>query len=373
MYGCEQMNDDKRFMARALELAGRGLYTTHPNPRVGCVIVRDGEIVGEGFHARAGEPHAEIHALRAAGERARGATAYVTLEPCCHHGRTPPCSDALIAAGVVRVVAAMRDPNPRVDGGGEAVLCAAGVAAESGVLETEARELNVGFVKRMTLGLPSVRLKWGASLDGRTALANGASQWITGVESRRDVQFWRAQSSAVLSSAASVIADQARLNVRLSAAELGIEGTVRQPVRVILDRELRLTPDLPVFDGQGEVWIYTAVVDAARRAVLLAAGARIFDVPTAAAGLDLAFILRDLAQREINEVWIEAGARLGGAFLAQGLVDELVVYVAPMLLGHTARPLAVLPEMTQLNQAQHWWWQDVTRVGGDLRLTLRPS
>lgn len=368
------MNDDIRFMARALELARRGLYTTHPNPRVGCVIVNAGEIVGEGFHARAGEPHAEIHALRTAGERARGATAYVTLEPCCHHGRTPPCSDALIAAGVARVMVAMRDPNPRVDGGGEAVLCAAGVAVESGILEAEARELNVGFIKRMTLGLPFVHLKWGASLDGRTALANGNSQWITGAEARRDVQFWRAQSSAVLSSAASVIADQARLNVRLSAAELGIEGNVRQPVRVILDRELRITPDLPIFDGQGEVWIYTACDDAVRKAMLEAAGAQVFAAPLdAAGGFDLHWILADLAQREINELWIETGARLGGAFLAQGLVDELIVYLAPMLLGHTARPLAELPEMTQLNQAQRWQWQDVARVGEDVRLTLRSA
>jgi len=369
----KQVSDDLRFMARALELARRGLYTTHPNPRVGCVIVRDGEVVGEGFHARAGEPHAEVHALRMAGERARGATAYVTLEPCCHHGRTPPCSDALVAAGVVRVVAAMRDPNPRVDGGGEAVLCAAGVAVESGLLEAEARELNAGFIKRMTLGLPFVRLKWGASLDGRTALANGQSQWITGEQARRDVQFWRARSSAILSSAASVIADQARLNVRLTADELGIEGHVHQPVRVILDRELRMTPDLPIFDNHGEIWIYTAAPDASRRAALLATGARIFESPLTEHGLDLAFILRDLAQREINELWIETGARLGGAFLAQGLVDELIVYLAPMLLGHTARPLAELPEMTQLNQAQHWQWQSVTQIGEDLRLILQPT
>ncbi|MGD9889614.1 MAG: bifunctional diaminohydroxyphosphoribosylaminopyrimidine deaminase/5-amino-6-(5-phosphoribosylamino)uracil reductase RibD [Halothiobacillaceae bacterium] len=361
---------DTHFMARALELARRGLYTTHPNPRVGCVIVRDGIIVGEGFHARAGGPHAEIHALRMAGERARGATAYVTLEPCCHHGRTPPCSDALLAAGVVRVVAAMRDPNPRVDGGGEAVLCAAGVAVESGLLEAEARTLNAGFIKRMTLGMPLVRLKWGASLDGRTALANGASQWITGSEARRDVQFWRAQSSAVLSSAQSVIADQARLNVRLTADELGVEGAVRQPVRVILDRELRLAPDLPIFDAQGEVWIYTATPNAPRHAALLAAGVKILAAPVSGQGLDLAFILRDLAQREINELWIEAGARLGGAFLAQGLVDELIVYLAPILLGHTARPLAELPELDELTQAQRWQFQDARRVGEDVRLVL---
>jgi len=252
-------------------------------------------------------------------------------------------------------------------------LCAAGVAVESGLLEAEARALNAGFIKRMTHVLPLVRLKWGASLDGRTALANGQSQWITGTEARRDVQFWRAQSSAILSSAASVMADQARLNMRLTAQELNIEGSVRQPVRVILDRELRLTPDLPIFDGQGEIWIYTAAPDAPSHTALLATGARIITAPRAANGLDLVFILRDLAAREINEVWIESGARLGGAFLAQGLVDELIVYLAPVLLGHSARPLAELPELTKLNQAQHWQWQDVTRIGEDLRLILQPA
>ena len=366
-------NDDVRFMARALELARRGLYTTQPNPRVGCVIVRDGIVVGEGFHARAGEPHAEIHALRMAGERAGGATAYVTLEPCCHWGRTGPCSNALIEAGVTRVVSAMQDPNPRVAGGGHGLLRAAGVQVESSVLVEEARALNAGFIKRMSTGMPLVRVKWGASLDGRTALANGASQWITGSEARRDVQFWRAQSSAVLSSAQSVIADQARLNVRLTPQELGIEGAVRQPVRVILDRELNMTPELPIFDGQGEVWIYTATPDAPHRAALLATGTQIVPAPVSGQGLDLAFILRDLAQREVNELWIEAGARLGGAFLAQGWVDELIVYLAPMLLGHTARPLAELPEIAELNQAQRWTWRDVRRVGGDLRVVLSCS
>ena len=362
---------DARFMARALELARRGLYTTHPNPRVGCVIVRDAEIVGEGFHARAGEPHAEIHALRMAGERARGATAYVTLEPCCHWGRTGPCSNALLEAGVTRVVSAMQDPNPRVAGGGHGLLRAAGVQVESGVLEAEARALNAGFIKRMSAGMPRVRVKWGASLDGRTALANGASQWITGSEARRDVQFWRAQSSAVLSSAQSVIADQARLNVRLTAQELGIEGAVRQPVRVILDRELRLTPDLPIFDAQGDVWVYSASDDARRRVALENVGAKIIATPSDACGkLDLRWVLANLALAEINEVWVEVGARLGGAFLAQDLVDELVIYLAPMLLGHTARPLAELPELTELTQARRWQWQDVRRVGGDVRLSL---
>ncbi|OYY74001.1 MAG: riboflavin biosynthesis protein RibD [Gammaproteobacteria bacterium 28-57-27] len=361
-------------MARALELARRGLYTTHPNPRVGCVIVREAEIVGEGFHARAGEPHAEIHALRMAGERARGATAYVTLEPCCHWGRTGPCSNALLEAGVTRVVSAMQDPNPRVAGGGHGLLRAAGVQVESGVLEAEARALNAGFIKRMSAGMPRVRVKWGASLDGRTALANGASQWITGAAARRDVQFWRAQSSAILSSAESVITDNARLNVRLTAAELGIEGEVRQPVRVILDRELCLMPELSIFDGQGEVWIYTASNDSVKRTALAAVGAQVYSVPlNAEEHLDLHWILRDLASREINDVWVEAGARLGGAFVAQGLPDELIVYLAPMLLGHTARPLAELPEMTQLNQAQPWQWQEIVHVGDDLRLTLRPA
>ncbi len=382
--------DDIHYMARALELARRGLCTTHPNPRVGCVIVRDGEIVGEGFHARVGEPHAEIHALRMAGahdERgARGATAYVTLEPCCHHGRTGPCSNALIEAGVARVVSAMRDPNPRVAGGGEAMLRAADIKVETGVLEAEARALNEGFIQRMTTGRPFVRLKWGASLDGRTALANGASQWITGPEARRDVQFWRARSSAILSSAETVLADGARLNLRLAAGELGIDGPVRQPVRVILDRALRLTPELSIFDGQGEIWVYTESRDASRRAALEQVGARVLDAlpatlspsPSPLKGeggghLDLSWILEDLARREINEVWVEAGARLGGALLAGGLVDELILYVAPMLLGHDARPLAVLPELERLDQAPRWQWRDVRRVGGDLRLTLRPG
>lgn len=387
--------DDIRLMARALELARRGLYTTDPNPRVGCVLVRDGVIVGEGFHLRAGEPHAEIHALRMAGSRARGATAYVTLEPCCHYGRTGPCSHALIEAGVARVVMAMRDPNPKVAGGGEAMLRAAGIEVLRGVLEDEARALNQGFIRRMTQGRPFVRLKWGASLDGRTALANRQSQWITSPEARRDVQFWRAQSSAILSSAETVLRDQARLNVRLSASELGIEGLVRQPVRVILDRTLRMTPQcgvfLPLSRGEegadsalGPLWIYTASQDLGKRAVLEQAGARILDAPlaplfplagegTGERGLDLGWILHDLARREINEVWVEAGARLGGALLAAGLVDELVLYLAPTLLGHTAQPLAVLPELVRLDQARHWHWQDVRRVGGDLRLILHPS
>lgn len=365
--------DDIRYMARALELARKGIYTTHPNPRVGCVIARDSEVVGEGFHARAGEPHAEVHALRIAGDKAKGATAYVTLEPCCHHGRTGPCSNALIEAGVARVVSAMQDPNPRVAGGGHGLLRAAGVEIETGVLEAEARALNEGFIKRMTTGRPFVRLKWGASLDGRTALANGASQWITGPEARRDVQFGRARASAILSSAETVLADGARLNVRLTADELGIDGPVRQPVRVILDRELRLTPDLPIFDGQGEIWIYTTSRDAPRRAALEGVGAKVLDAHLADGGLDLPAILEDLARREINEVWGEAGARLGGALLAEGLVDELILYVAPMLLGHDARPLAVLPELERLDQARRWQWQDVRRVGGDLRLILRPA
>ncbi|MDM7321689.1 MAG: bifunctional diaminohydroxyphosphoribosylaminopyrimidine deaminase/5-amino-6-(5-phosphoribosylamino)uracil reductase RibD [Gammaproteobacteria bacterium] len=369
--------DDVRYMARALELARRGLYTTHPNPRVGCVIVRDGKVIGEGFHARAGEPHAEIHALRMAGAQARGATVYVTLEPCCHYGRTGPCSHALIEAGVARVVMAMRDPNPKVAGGGEAMLRAAGIEVLSGMLEDEARALNQGFIQRMTQGRPFVRLKWGASLDGRTALAHGASQWITGPEARRDVQFQRARSSAVLSSAETVIRDQARLNVRLSADELGMEGAVRQPVRVILDRTLRLTLDQPLFKEEGEVWIYSASEDRDRCQAVARGGVRLLSAPLtgaeADAALNLAWILEDLARREINEVWVEAGARLGGALLAAGLVDELILYLAPTLLGHSAQPLAVLPELARLDQARRWHWQDVRRVGGDLRLILHPS
>lgn len=354
---------DSRWMAQALRLAERGLYTTSPNPRVGCVLVKDGVLVGEGWHERAGEPHAEVHALREAGEAARGATAYVTLEPCSHHGRTPPCADALVAAGVSRVVVAMQDPNPLVAGQGIAKLRAAEIEVESGLMEAAARELNIGFCARMTRGRPWVRSKVGMSLDGRTALANGISQWITGPAARQDVQHWRARSCAVLTGAGTVLADDPQLNVR----EIGTE---RQPLRVVLDSELQTSPSARIL-RDGGVLIYTALQDAAKIAALEQAGAVVCVSPDAAGQVDLDAALRDLARRGCNEVLVEAGSTLNGALLRAGLVDELLLYVAPQLLGDAARGIAVLGELTRLDQRVNLEWQDVRQVGNDLRITAR--
>jgi diaminohydroxyphosphoribosylaminopyrimidine deaminase/5-amino-6-(5-phosphoribosylamino)uracil reductase len=354
---------DSVWMARALQLAERGLYTTSPNPRVGCVLVKGDQVVGEGWHERAGEPHAEVHALRAAGESARGATAYVTLEPCSHHGRTPPCADALIAAGVSRVVVAVQDPNPQVAGEGIEKLRNAGIAVESGLMEAAARELNIGFFARMTRGRPWVRSKTGMSLDGRTALANGVSQWITGPAARRDVQHWRARSCAVLTGAGTVLADDPQLNVR------EIE-TTRQPLRVVVDSKLQTPPSARMLQ-EGSVLIYTAVQDAEKVTALERAGATICVMPDGAGQVDLEAVLRDLAQRGINEVLVEAGSTLNGALLRAGLVDELLLYVAPQLLGDAARGIAQLGELTALEQRIDLTWQDVRQVGADLRIVAR--
>lgn len=349
-------------MAQALRLAERGLYTASPNPRVGCVLVQGGNVAGEGWHERAGEPHAEIHALRAAGGAARGATAYVTLEPCSHHGRTPPCADALIEAGVARVVVAMQDPNPQVSGQGMAKLRAAGIAVECGLMEVAARELNMGFFARMTRGLPWVRSKIGMSLDGRTALSNGASQWITGEEARRDVQHWRARSCAVLTGIGTVLADDAQLNVRDMAV-------TRQPLRVVLDSHLRMPSGARILQGGGKTLIYA--VQGEQSAALRNAGAEISVLPDAAGRVDLEAMLRDLAQRGINEVLVEAGSTLNGALLRAGLVDELLLYVAPQLLGDTARGIAQLGELTALEQRIDLDWQDIRQVGADLRILVK--
>jgi diaminohydroxyphosphoribosylaminopyrimidine deaminase/5-amino-6-(5-phosphoribosylamino)uracil reductase len=355
---------DSQWMAQALRLAERGLYTTAPNPRVGCVLVKAGKVVGEGWHERAGEPHAEVHALRNAGRSARGATAYVTLEPCSHHGRTPPCADALIAAGVSRVVCAMQDPNPQVAGNGLAALRAAGIEVECGLMEAAARELNIGFFTRMSRGTPWVRSKIAASLDGRTALANGTSKWITGAAARRDVQQWRARSCAVLTGIGTVLADDPRLNVREVRTE-------RQPLRVVVDSRLRMPPEAAILSGA--VLIYTASSDASRRAALQAQGAEVVTLTSADGQVDLPAILGDLARRGINEVLVEAGRTLNGALFKTGLVDELVLYLAPQLLGDAARGLADLGELTQLQQGVAMQWQDVRQVGGDLRIVARIS
>ncbi|HSH84831.1 MAG TPA: bifunctional diaminohydroxyphosphoribosylaminopyrimidine deaminase/5-amino-6-(5-phosphoribosylamino)uracil reductase RibD [Guyparkeria sp.] len=373
----DQPTIDQQWMARALALAERGRYTTSPNPRVGCVLVRDGQIIGEGFHVRAGEPHAEVLALQEAGERARGATAYVTLEPCSHVGRTPACAPQLVAAGVARVVTAMDDPNPQVAGRGHALLHEAGIEVSAAIAPAAARALNPGFVSRMERGRPWVTVKLAQSLDGRSALASGESQWITGEAARRDVQFLRAHQCAVLSGIDTVLIDSARLNVRLSADELGIEGEVRQPVRVVLDSGLRLPPFAAIFDAPGPVWIYTrdATDGVQHEALIKRQQVTLIEAPPARGmtGLALDSILADLAAREVNEVLVEAGAKLAGAFVAAGLCDELVVYQAPLLLGHQARPTLALPEPAALADVARWTLVDEARLGDDLRLTLRPN
>jgi diaminohydroxyphosphoribosylaminopyrimidine deaminase/5-amino-6-(5-phosphoribosylamino)uracil reductase len=354
---------DNLWMAQALRLAERGLFTTSPNPRVGCVLVKEGVAVGEGWHERAGEPHAEIHALQAAGEQARGATAYVTLEPCSHFGRTPPCADALIAAKVVRVVVAMQDPNPQVAGQGIAKLQAAGIAVECGLMEAEARALNIGFVSRMTHGLPWVRSKVAMSLDGRTALANGESQWITGEAARRDVHVWRARSCAVMTGIDTVLEDDAQLTVRK------IE-TSRQPLRVVLDSRLRIAGTAKIFDG-GQVLIITAVADQEKISALEQVGAKVIVLPDEGGRVNLPATLHHLAAIGCNEVLVEAGRTLNGALLKAGLVDELVLYFAPQLLGDMARGMAQLGELTSLSERVELAWQDVRQVGSDLRIVAK--
>lgn len=356
---------DHGMMARALQLAERGLWTTSPNPRVGCVIVRDGVIVGEGWHEKAGEPHAEVHALRAAGDLARGATAYVTLEPCSHYGRTPPCAEALIAAGVSRVVAAMRDPNPLVAGKGLAMLEAAGIETACGLLENEARELNIGFVSRMTRGLPWVRLKVAASLDGKTALNNGVSQWITGPEARRDGHAWRARACAILTGIGTVRDDDPSLTVRDVV-------TTRQPLRVIVDSKLETPLDAKILQG-GAVLIAAAVNLENRAKLLMDAGAEVIVLPNPHGKVELRDLLAALAQRGINEVHAEAGFKLNGSLLREGLVDEFLIYLAPCLIGHDAAGLFNLPALTRLDGKQRLQIRDLRQVGADIRVLARPA
>ncbi len=354
---------DSMWMARALRLAEHGLYGTSPNPRVGCVLVKDGEMAGEGWHAKAGEPHAEVHALHMAGSKAQGATAYVTLEPCSHHGRTPPCADALIAAGVARVVAAMQDPNPLVAGQGLERLRKAGIKVEFGLMEAAARELNIGFHARMTRGVPWVRSKIAASLDGRTALNNGESKWITSEAARQDVQHWRARSCVVLTGIGTVLADDPQLNVRSMV-------TPRQPLRAVVDSALRLPPDAQLLRQRG-LLVYTAAEDAAKAAMLEQAGAQVVRAPGADGQVDLQAALRDLAARGANEVLVEAGSKLNGRLLKQDLVDELLLYLAPQLLGDLGRGMAALGELTALDQRIELEWRDVRHAGRDLRIMAK--
>jgi len=370
------MRDDHRHMARAIELARRGLYTTHPNPRVGCVLVRDGAVVGEGWHRRAGEAHAERIALADAGGNARGATAYVTLEPCSHHGRTPPCADGLIEAGVSRVVAAMIDPNPLVAGQGMARLAAAGIDAVSGVLETDAAALNPGFIKRMATGRPYVRCKLAMSLDGRTAMANGDSQWITGEDARRDVQRLRARSDAIVTGIGTVLADDPSLNVRLSPDQLpGVESAdyLLQPLRVVLDSRLRMPPSARMLSLPGQTLVLTVAEDLDHGVALAEAGAEVITLPGQRDALDLGAVLDELGSRQINEVLIEAGPTLAGAALAAGLVDELIVYMAPHLMGDGGRGLCHLPGLEHMADRIDLTISDIRAVGRDWRITVQPA
>ncbi|MBV8343015.1 MAG: bifunctional diaminohydroxyphosphoribosylaminopyrimidine deaminase/5-amino-6-(5-phosphoribosylamino)uracil reductase RibD [Gammaproteobacteria bacterium] len=359
-------------MQRALTLAVHGLETTDPNPRVGCVIAQRDRIVGEGWHERAGERHAELAALAAAGSAAAGASVYVTLEPCSHQGRTPPCVEALAAAQVARVVYAAGDPNPRVNGRGAAALRAAGIEVEAGLMADEAAELNAGFVKRMQHGRPLVRLKLAMSLDGRTALASGVSRWITGEMARADVQRWRARSSALLTGVGTVLADDPRLDVRLPDPAEG--AARRQPLRVVLDTRLRTPATAQLFAGGGEVLILTMLgaADEARAAGLTRSGARIESLPAKDGRLSLAAVLERLAELEVNELLVEAGATLAGELLRESLVDELLLYVAPRLLGPAARPLVALPELHALTEAPEYTLIETQLLGEDLRLRLRP-
>ncbi|WP_326527470.1 bifunctional diaminohydroxyphosphoribosylaminopyrimidine deaminase/5-amino-6-(5-phosphoribosylamino)uracil reductase RibD [Dokdonella sp.] len=357
--------DDYRWMSRAIELAERGLFTTTPNPRVGCVIVRDGGVVGEGWHVRAGEPHAEVHALNMAGDAARGATAYVTLEPCAHHGRTPPCAKALVKAGVARVVAAMEDPNPLVAGRGLDILRAAGIEVTTGVQETPARELNIGFISRMSRGRPWLRLKAAATLDGKTALDNGVSQWITGDDARRDAHRWRARSCAVLTGIGTVRDDDPQLNVRAIPTE-------RQPMRIVVDSRLDTPLNAKLLDG-GPVLIAAAVDNPERIAALQRRGADVVILPDAGGKVDLSALLLELGRRGINEVLAESGFKLNGSLLREGCVDELILYLAPALVGDAARGLFNLPSLSSLDDKRQLSFHDVRQVGRDLRIIARPA
>lgn len=367
--------DEYQYMQRAISLAKRGHFTTSPNPRVGCVLVKNNQIVGEGYHIKAGDGHAEVNALRMAGDQAAGATAYVTLEPCSHHGRTPPCAQALINANVAQVIAAMEDPNPQVSGQGMKMLKAAGIATKTGLLENDARTLNVGFIMLMTKKRPFVRCKLASSLDGKTAMASGESKWITSAAARRDVQRLRAQSCAIIAGADSIIMDQAKMTVRWS--ELGqpqedyAEQDIRQPVRVIIDSRNRLTPDLAVFQYDSPIILIRSTIENLLTWPHFVEQVQV-PLKTTVDGqdkTDLHALLALLGARGINDVLVESGATLAGAFFSENLVDELILYQAPMLLGAEGKSLVNMPDVTLLAQAKQLKINDIRMVGSDVRIT----
>ncbi|VFP78556.1 Riboflavin biosynthesis protein RibD [Candidatus Erwinia haradaeae] len=364
---------DEIYMARALELAYRGRFTTAPNPNVGCVLVRDDSIVGEGYHQYRGGLHAEAHALLMAGEKARGATAYITLEPCTYYGCTPSCCDALILSGIIRVVVSMKDPNPRVSGKGIHRLQQAGLHVSEGLMALEAEKINCGFLKRMRKGLPWIQLKLGASLDGKTAIANGESQWITSKESRSDVQNLRAQSSAILTTSSTVIMDNPELTVRYkeldsSALELYPVERFRQPIRVIIDNKNRITPQYRIIDQPGETWL----VRTKYNQLDWPNNVKKLDVKYDENHLNLYSMFLELGYKEINVILVESGAKFAGALLNAQLVDELIVYLAPKLIGDTGRSLCEIPPLKRLKDSLAFNFNHICRIGPDIKLILTP-
>jgi len=367
---------DHQYMSQAIRLAAQGHYTTSPNPRVGCVLVNEGQVVGEGYHLKAGQGHAEVNAIAQAGDLAKGATAYVTLEPCSHFGRTPPCAKGLINAGVVKVIAAMVDPNPQVSGRGLTMLNEAGIETQSGLLEADAQALNIGFIKLMTTGLPYVRCKLAASLDGKTAMANGESQWITGPDARQDVQRLRAQSCAIISGADSILIDNARMTVRWS--ELGCikenfeKNELRQPVRVVIDSKNRLTPDLAFFQESSAIILIRTAIENSQQWPHFVEQVSV-QSSSDEQHADLTSVLKVLAERGLNDVLLESGMSLAGAFIEQNLIDELILYQAPKLMGNEAKGLVHMPSITNLSQSKALQINDVRMVGKDLRITAKFS
>lgn len=356
---------DHQYMARAVQLAERGLYTTDPNPRVGCVLVKDNQVVGEGWHERAGQAHAEINALNAAGEMAKGATAYVTLEPCCHHGKTPPCSDALIKAGISRVVIAMEDPYDKVAGKGIEQLRGEGIEVEVGLMQAQAEALNPGFIKRMRSGRPFVRAKLAMSMDGRTAMASGESKWITSVAARQDVQHWRARSSVIMTGVGTVLADDPSLTARLKEGEL-------PTMRVVIDNNLSMPDSAKMLSLPGRTIVMTLCDEDDEINRLQNAGAEIISVPAHHGSVDLSAVMQELADEEVNEVLLETGATLSGAMMQAGLIDELLIYMAPILMGSDARPLFRLPGIDSMDEKINLDIRDVRSLGPDIRITAVP-
>ena len=360
---------DHLYMTRALQLAEQGLFSTTPNPRVGCVIVKNSKIVGEGAHLKAGAPHAEVFALKQAGAAAIGATLYVTLEPCNHIGRTPPCSQAIIDAGITEVICSMQDPNPLVAGQGLAHLQANHIKVASGLMQAQAEALNPGFISRMIKNKPFIRSKIASSLDGKTALANGESKWITSDEARADVQHWRARSCAILTGIGTVLSDNPRMNVRLQSGDF--ESAMRQPLKIIVDSDLNTPIDAKILQG-GNVLIAFANDVQLKSAQLLSAGAELVCIPNEQGSVCLKTLLNHLASQQINEVLVEGGEGLNGALLQAGLIDELIIYYAPKLMGSAAKGLFALPEITQMKQAIALQIIDLRQIGPDIRLRAKP-